>query len=147
MAYTGGKYANVEWKVSINGVDLSNHAFDVQIGDEKEKLDASGFSALRAKDWLQGQSDQNITVSFRNDFGTASVFHTIQPLYSGGSIFPVFVQPFSSSGTSYPLNPVYGGTAQVFSFPVGAALNEVGEITTEFAPASNSSFTWGTVAP
>lgn len=147
MSYTGGKYINTQWKVVVGTTDLSDHAFDVQIGDESEKVEVSGFSAARTREYLQGLRDQNVTVQFRNDFGSNSVFHTLEPLYSGGSAFDFYVQPFSSLGTSYPLNPLYGGTAQLFSFPVGAALNEVGEITVEFAPSSNSTFQWGTVAP
>lgn len=145
MAYTGGKYANVEWKVSINGVDLSNHAFDVQIGDEKDKVDVSGFGGSR--EFLPGLRNETVTVQFLNDFGTASpgsVFWTLQPLYDAGSSFPFYVQPFNDNGTAGSTDPKYGGTANIFSLPVGATLNERGELTCEFSPAPANEFSWGT---
>ena len=140
------KFISTDWKVSVNGVDLSDHAFDVQIGDEKDRIDVSGFSPTGTREYLPGLADQSITVQFLQDFGTAEVHQTIYPLYSGGSVFAVYVQPDSDAGTA-DTNPVYGGTSSVFSYPVGATLNERTEVTVEFRPASNASYSWGTVAP
>ena len=140
------KFINADWKVSVNGTVLSDHAFDIQIGDEREAVDVSGFSPTRTREYLQGLADQSVTVSFLGDFGTSSVHQTIYPLYTGGSLFQFYVQPDSDAGTS-TTNPVYGGTASVFSYPMGATLNERSELVVEFRPSSNSSFSWGTVAP
>jgi hypothetical protein len=135
------KFISTDWKVVVNSVDLSNHAFDVQIGDEKEQVDVSGFSPTGRKEFLPGTQDQTITVSFLNDFGSASVHQTIWPLYEGGSSFPVIVQPDSDAGTSNT-NPWYGGTANVFQYPPSATLNERAEVVVEFKPAPNSLFDW-----
>jgi hypothetical protein len=139
-----GKYLSTDWRVVVNNVELSDHAFDVQIADEKEKVDVSGFGGN--KEFLAGQRDANVTVQFLNDFGTASVFGVLQPLYESGTVFPFYVQPFNDGGTAGPEDPKYGGTANIFSLPVGAALNARGELTAEFASAPNSDFTWGTAA-
>jgi len=135
------KFISTDWKVVVNGVVLSDHAFDVQIGDEKEQVDVSGFSPTGRREFLPGIQDQTITVQFLNDFGTGSVHQTIWPLYEGGSSFPVFVQPDSDAGTG-TTNPWYGGTANVFSYPPSATLNERAEVTVEFKPAPNSLFDW-----
>lgn len=143
------KFLSTDWKVVVNGVVLSDHAFDVQIADEKDRVDVSGFSPTGTREFLPGLSDQSVSVQFLADFKAAAagaVHATIYPLYSGGSSFPFFVQPDSDVGTS-ATNPIYGGTAQVFSYPMGATLNERAEQTVEFAPAPNSTFAWGTVAP
>jgi hypothetical protein len=135
------KFISTDWKVVINGVALSDHCFDVQIGDEKEQVDVSGFSPTGRREFLPGIQDQTITCQFLNDFGAGSVHQTIWPLYEGGSSFPVFVQPDSDAGTS-ATNPWYGGTANVFSYPPSATLNERAEVTVEFKPAPNSLFDW-----
>lgn len=140
------KFINTDWKVVVNNRDLSDHAFDVQIGDEKERIEVSGFSPTGTREFLPGLSEQNVTVQFLGDFGSASVHQTIEPLYSGGSVFPFFVQPDSDAGTS-STNPIYGGSASVFSYPVGATLNQRNELTVVFSPAPGSEFSWGTVAP
>ena len=144
------KFISTDWKVVVNNVVLSDHAFDIQIADEKDRVDVSGFSPTGAREFLPGLADQSVTVQFLQDFKAAAagaVHATIYPLYtSGTSVFPFFVQPDSDAGTS-ATNPIYGGTASVFSYPVAATLNERTEITVEFAPAPNSVFAWGTVAP
>ena len=144
-----GKFLSTDWKVVVNGVTLSDHAFDVQIADEKDRVEVSGFSPLGTREFLPGLSEQGVTVQVLADFkaaGTGAVHATIYPLYTAGSAFPFYVQPDSDAGLG-GTNPLYGGTAQVFSYPVGATLNERTEQTVEFAPAPNSTFAWGTVAP
>ena len=132
-----------DWKVVVGATQLSGWAFDVQISDEKEKVDVSGFSPLGAKEFLPGVAEQSVDVSFRMDYAAGGPHQTIYPLYNGGSVFKFWVQPDSDIGTS-STNPWYGGTASCFTYPVGAALNEAEEITVNFSPAPNSSFVWGT---
>lgn len=140
------KFLSTDWKVVVNTVDLSDHADDVQIADAKDRVDVSGFSPTRSREFLQGLRDSSVTVTFLNDFGTNSVHQTIFPLYDSGTTFPFFVQPDSDAGTS-AANPIYGGTCSVFSYPVGATLNDPAKITVEFSAAPNAVLTWGTVAP
>ncbi len=139
-----GKYINTDWRVVVNNVELSDHAFDVQISDEKEKIDVSGFGGNQ--EFLPGQRGESVTVQFLNDFGTTSVFGVLSPLYDPGTTFPFYVQPFNDGGTAGSEDPKYGGTANIFSLPVGASLNARGELTAEFSPAPNSEFGWGTSA-
>ena len=132
------------WKVVVNNVDLSNHAFGVEGVDEKEKIDVSGFGGT--KEYLPGVRDQTVTVSFLNDRASGSVHATIKPLYEGGSVFPFYVLPNSAAGTS-DTNPLFGGSASVYMFPFGASLDEREEMEIEFSPATSAGFAWGTVAP
>jgi hypothetical protein len=132
------------WKVMVNNVDLSTHAFGVEGMDEKAKVDVSGFGGT--KEYLPGVRDQTVTVSFLNDRAANSVHATLKALYESGSAFPFYVQPDSSAGTSVT-NPIFGGTASLYSFPFGASLDEREEMEIEFSPATSSGFQWGTVAP
>lgn len=141
-----GKFLNTDWKVVVNGQDLSDHAFDIQGASTKDRVDVSGFSPNRTREFLPGLEDQTVTVQFLWDFAANSVYATINQLYEGGSVFPFFVQPDSDAGTS-GTNPIYGGSASIFTNPFSATLNERAEVSVEFSPAANSRFAWGTVAP
>ena len=135
------KQIATDWLVRINSVNLSNHAFDVQITDEKDQIDVSGFSPTGRKEFLPGSQDQTITVSFLMDFDSGKVHQTIWPLYEGGSSFPILVQPDSDAGTS-TTNPTYSGTAVCFEYPLSATLNERLELVVPFKPAPNALFDW-----
>jgi hypothetical protein len=139
-----GKYVSTDWRVVVNNRDLSDHAFNVDTPQEKEQIDVSGFGGSR--EFLQGQEDATLTIQFLGDFGSSSVHATLSALYSSGTTFPIYVQPFNGTGTS-DTNPLFGGTASLFTYNGGAAtLNQRGEITAEFKPAPNSTFAWGTAA-
>jgi len=136
------KFISTDWRVVVNNVDLSDHADSVDTPQEKEQIDVSGFGGTR--EFLPGIEDATLTIEFIQDFGTAKVHQTVYPLYSGGSTFPIYVQPSRSSGTS-TTNPVYGGTASVYTYNGGAAaLNDVSKITVDFKPAPGARFSWGT---
>lgn len=138
--------AATDWKVVVNNVNMLGWVHNVSIDDSREKLDASVFNPNNNKTYIPGQRDQTVTVQFRNDMATGGPFATIRPLYEGGSAFPFFVQGDSDAGTS-ATNMIFGGTATCYSFPLEASLNEIEELEVEFSPASNSVFSWGTVAP
>lgn len=134
-------------KVVVNAVNLSDHAFNVDTPMTKDQVDVSGFSATGSMEFLPGLADQTITVQFRNDFAAANVHATLEPLYRGGTPFPVYVQPDATAGTS-ATNPVFGGSATLYDYNgLAGALNGVAETTATFKPAPGSFFAWGTVAP
>ena len=139
-----GKEIATRWKVVVNNVNLSAWAFSVDGADEREKVDVSGFTGY--KEFVPGSREQTVTVSFVNDRAAGGPHATLLPLYQQGTTFPFYVQPHSDIGTS-STNPLFGGTASLYSFPFGATLNEREEMEIEFAPATNSTFEWGTVAP
>jgi hypothetical protein len=138
--------ASTDWKVVVGTTDLSAWAFDVQIDDTRNQLDASGFNPSNASTYIPGLKEQTVTVSFRADWQASGPNQTISALYSSGTTFKFYVLGDSDTGTS-AANPLYGGTASCYSFPVGATLNEVENLEIAFRPASGSVFNWGTVAP
>lgn len=134
-------------KVVVNGVNLSDHAFNVDTPSEKEQVDVSGFNPNKTREYLPGLADQTIEVQFLQDFDAAKVHQTLEPLYTSGSAFPLYVQPVSAAGTS-ATNPVYGGTANLYAYNgLSGALAARAEMTATFRPSAGSSFRWGTVAP
>jgi hypothetical protein len=141
------KYLLTNGKVMVAGTNLSDHAFSVDTPDEREQVDVSGFSPTGTKEYLPGSREQELTIGFLQDFATGSVHQTLNPLYSGGSTFVVYVQPDATAGTS-AANPVYGGTAKLYSYNgLQGSLNDRGEIEATFRPSGSTGFGWGTVAP
>ena len=141
------KYLNTKCKVVVNNKDLSDHAFSIDTPDERDEVDVSGFSATGTREFLPGVRDASIVIGFLQDFGTGSVHATLEPLYSGGSVFPIYVMPDMTAGTS-ATNPLYRGSASIYQYNgLSGDLNARGEVTATFRPASGSSFSWGTTAP
>jgi hypothetical protein len=139
------KFLSTDWKVIINGVDLSKYADSVDSPMEKDQVDVSGFGGTR--EFIPGIEDATITVEFLQGFGANEPHTVLYPLYNGGSTFPMYVQPFRSQGTS-ATNPVCGGTASMYQYNGGAAaLNDPAKFSVDFKPAPASRFTWGTTAP
>jgi hypothetical protein len=140
------KFISTDWKVVVNNVDLSKYAFNIDTPQEREEVEVSGFGGSR--EYLPGAEDATLTVQFIQDYGTGGPHGVLYPLFAtSGTVFPVYVQPFRAQGTS-PTNPIFGGTASMFTYNGGAAaLNERSEISCDFRPAPNSKFVWGTTAP
>lgn len=119
-----GKYLNTDCKVMVNGVDLSNQAFNVDIPLVKDQVEVSGFSASGAKEFLPGAKDERVTVSFRQNFGGTLVDATLWNLYNSGTPFILAVNP--TSGTATSSNPTYSGTANLFEYhPINSAFGDV----------------------
>jgi hypothetical protein len=137
------KFLLSDAKVTVNSVDLSDHAFNVDTPSTKNQEDVSGFSPTGAREFLPGQEDQTITIQFLQDFAAGKVHATLEPLYSGGSVFPIKIQPTSAAPGA--TNPVFGGTAALYDYNgLSGALSARSEITATFKPASGNRFTWGT---
>ena len=140
------KFLLTDCKVVCAGVDLSDHAFNVDTPENKPQVDVSGFNPTRTTEFLPGLADQTITVQFRSDFAAGSVHATLQPLYAGGSVFTVYVQP--SSGSASATNPAFGGSATMFEYNgLSGALNADAQMTVNFKPAPGSRFTWASTIP
>ena len=138
--------ASTNWKVVVGTTDLSNWAFDVDIADTKNQLDASGFNANNALTFIPGARDQTVTISFRSDWASGAPNSTIEPLFRNNTAFKLYVQGDATAGTA-GTNPLYGGSAQCYELPLKATLGDVENIVVPFRPASGSAFNWGTVAP
>ena len=140
-----GKYLLTKAKVMVDGHELTTHAFALDTPDEREQVDVSGFNyTTGTKEYLPGARDQTIEIQFLQGFGTAEPHRILQPLYEGGSAFPLSIVPDGSAAVG-PNNPSFGGTASLYAYNgLSGELNNRGEITATFRPASASGFQWGT---
>lgn len=132
------KFINQDITVVVNGVTLSDHAFSVDISAEREQIDVSGFNSTGAKEFLPGASDETVTIGFLQDFASASVHQTLEPLYRNSSTFVLSIKPTSSSVSS--TNPSFAGTAAMFSYTgLSGELGGRSEISAVFKSANTLS--------
>jgi hypothetical protein len=86
-------------KVTIGGVDLSDH---IESLTASEKFDDNDVSALGAKshEHLLGLADPMITLNFYQDFAAAEVHATLGPLAGSNTPFPIVITADGRSSVS-----------------------------------------------
>ena len=138
------KFINQDISISVNGVTLSDHAFNVDLPAERDQIDVSGFNSTGAKSFLPGATDETVTIQFLQDFGSASVHQTLSPLYTNSTTFALIIKP-TSAGIS-ATNPAFQGTAALFSYNgLSGNLGDRSEITAVFKSADNlAPLAWAT---
>ena len=130
--------------VAVAGTVLSDHAFNVDLPQEREQIDVSGFNATGQKSFLPGATDATATVQFLQDFASGSVHQTLEPLYRNSSTFLLDIRPTSTVVSA--TNPTFRGTAALFSYNgLSGNLGDRSEITAVFKSADNlAPLAWAT---
>lgn len=139
------KFIANDIQVLVNSVNLSDHAFSVDTPSEKEQIDVSGFNPNSTKEFLPGQKEESVTIQFLQDFASASVHQTLNPLYVSGGSFPLSLLPDSDTAVS-ATNPRLSGSVVLQSYNgLSAELGQRAEISATFTPATSAGLSWGTV--
>jgi hypothetical protein len=100
-------------RITINGVNLSDHCSSVTVETSKDEVDVTSFGAT-FKQILAGLGDATITVSVFQDFAAASIHATVWTLYNAGTSFPVTVRPTSAAESA--TNPTMTMTGIILSY-------------------------------
>lgn len=136
------KFLLKEAFVSIDGVDLSDHAFSLDTPSEKERVDVSGFNAEGTKEFLVGNREDSITIGFLQDFAAGSVHATLYPLYRDDEVFPVLIRHLSSLPAS-ATNPQLTGNGQLQQYNgISGELNARSEMTVTINAADVEGLVW-----
>jgi hypothetical protein len=114
-------------KVTINGVNLSDHIASITLNQSNDVVETTAFSSTAAKTRVAGLADHSVTLEFHQDFASSSVEATINGTTSLlGTVTAIVVQP--SSGSVSATNPSYSFSALVSEW---TSLNgSVGELST-----------------
>lgn len=121
-----GKEILRDVSVTINGVELSDHASSVAVNSSKDLVETTSFGATY-KSNLIGLGDASFDVTFYQDFDAASVDATLSPLHNTQAVFQVVIKP--RSGVVSATNPSFTMPAAVL--PEFSPLNGgVGEAST-----------------
>jgi hypothetical protein len=110
-------------KITINGVNLSDHITSVSLSTSDDVVDTSAFGTGGARTRVAGLADNSVTLEFAQDYAAANVEATIYPLL--GTTTTVVVSPTSTSpGTA--TNPSYTFSALVSEWqPLSGAVGEL----------------------
>jgi hypothetical protein len=113
-------------KVTINGVNLSDHIASITLNESADVVETTAFSNT-AKTRVAGLRDNSVTLEFHQDFASSSVEATINGSTSlVGTVTAIVVQP--TSGSVSATNPSYSFSALVSEW---TSLNgSVGELST-----------------
>lgn len=118
-------------KVTINGVNLSDHIASITLNESADVVETTAFSNT-AKTRVAGLRDNSVTLEFHQDFASSSVEQTINGTSSlVGTVTSIVVQPTSSAVGA--TNPTYSFSALVAEWtPLNGSVGEL----------STASVTW-----
>ena len=138
------KFAATDVCVILNGQNISDWVFSVDMPDSKGQIDVSGFNSTGAMEFVPGQRDQQIALGILQDFGATQIHQLLKPLYEGNTEFSIEVRPTSAARSA--TNPWYGGSANIYDYDgMNVQLNSRAEIHATIRPSSNHTWTWATV--
>lgn len=108
-------------KITINGVDLSDHCTSITTSDETEEQDVTGFGQTY-REMADSLKTASIETTFIQDYASGSVDATIGGIYYGTTNGTIKVNPDTSGTVVYTLiarpnsyNPVSGGPGDASS--------------------------------
>ena len=114
-------------KVTINGVNLSDHIASITINESADVVETTAFSSTAAKTRVAGLKDNSVTLEFHQDFASSSVEATINGTSSlVGTVTSIVVQPTSAAVSA--TNPSYSFSALVSEWQ--SLSGSVGELST-----------------
>ena len=113
----------IDAKITIGGVNLSDHITSVGLSTSDDVVDTSAFGTGAARLRVAGLADNSVTLEFQQDFAASNVEATIYPML--GSTQTVVVTPTSATGGT-ATNPSYTFSALVSEWqPLSGAVGEL----------------------
>ena len=133
-------FAFTDASVTINSVDLSDHAISVTADIGAEMLDNTAFGHT-ARTVGPGLKTGALQVEFLQDFASSKVDATLFPLI-GAAAFTVVIIPVNASVTA--TNPSYTATMVLESYPpMGGSVGDQAKTTATFANAGSAGWARG----
>lgn len=117
------KFAATDYKITINGTNLSTNLNSVELALESDSLETTAFGGT-FRESIGGLKSGSLTLQFMQDFAASSVDATLFPLYN--TLATVVIVPTSSTVSA--TNPSYTAVCLVNSYSPFAS--SVGDIAT-----------------
>lgn len=135
-------FIQTDVKVSINGVDLSDHVVKVTLEDNRDPVEITAMGATN-KAYAKGLGDAKATITFLQDFASAKVHATLQPLIGSSTPFAVTCRPTSSAKA--PTNPSWEMNALLMNYGMlDGSVGDRAEIAAEFQNGSQTGVSYVT---
>ena len=117
------KFSATDYKVVINGTNLSTNLNSVELTLESDQLETTAFGGT-FRESIGGLKSGSLTLQFMQDFGAASVDATLFPLFN--TLATVVITP--TSGTVTSTNPSYTAICLATAYTPASA--SVGDLST-----------------
>lgn len=117
------KFAATDYKITVNGTNLSTSLNSVELALESDDLETTAFGTT-FRERIGGLKSGSLTLQFMQDFAASSVDATLFPLYN--TLATVVIVPTSSTVSA--TNPSYTAVCLVNSYSPFAS--SVGDIAT-----------------
>lgn len=128
--------------VLVNSVDLSDHVSKVTLEDDREQVEITAMGATN-KAYTKGLGDGKATIDFYQDFASAKVHATLQPLIASSTGVAIEVRPTNASRST--TNPAFLMTGLLMNYNMlDGSVGEASKITAEFVNSSQSGVTYPT---
>lgn len=122
--------------IVIDGVNLSDHANQVEISSEKDVQDVTGFGAS-SREKAIGLGDGSISITLFQDFAAGSVDATLWNIHNGNASAVVVVK--ADAGAVSATNPSWTMTGILPSYtPLSGSVGEASTIDATFENAAQS---------
>jgi hypothetical protein len=115
------KFAATDYKVTINGTNLSTNLNSVELALESDDLEVTAFGTT-FRERIGGLKSGSLTLQFMQDFAASSVDATLFPLYN--TLATVVITPTSSSVSA--TNPSYTAVCLINSYsPMASSIGDI----------------------
>lgn len=115
------KFSATDFKITINGTNLSTSLNSVELALESDDLETTAFGGT-FRERIGGLKTGSLTLQFMQDFAAGSVDATLFPLFN--TLATVVIVP--TSGTVSATNPSYSALALCNSYsPVASAVGDI----------------------
>jgi hypothetical protein len=105
------KFSATDYKITVNGTNLSTNLNSVELALESDDLETTAFGGT-FRERIGGLKTGSLTLQFMQDFAAASVDATLFPLFN--TLATVVIVP--TSGTVTASNPSYSVLALCNSY-------------------------------
>jgi hypothetical protein len=131
--------------IQVNGVDLSDHCSSVTVETTADDVDLTAFGPSGYREFGVGFKDATVTATFFQDYASASVHQTLQPLYDAGGTFAVYVKADKATATTATNPRIELVTARMFGYnPLAGGVGDASTFDTTFRNAGTAGVTYGT---
>lgn len=126
--------------ISIDGVDLSDHASSVTVNSEKDDIDLTSFGNAYHVHGV-GLGDASIEIDFFQDFGAASVHATLGPIYDAAEAVQIIIKPTEAAVSA--TNPAITMDGLLMSYtPLGGSVGEASTMSVTFQNGGDTGITY-----
>ena len=127
-------------QVIINGVDLSDHVSKVTLTDNRNPVDITAMGAVNIA-VTKGLGDGKVSLDMFQDFASAKVHATLQPLI--GSTTPVSVEVRPVNAARSATNPAFLMQGLLMTYPMlDGKVGDANSATYEFVNGAQAGVTY-----